>query len=62
MKQVLRDGVSCDQVAQSSLELLLPLMKHYSHAAQELKLWQEQISVKLQIQKVTFLMERLMMA
>jgi len=36
---VLRDGILCNQVAQSSLELQIPLTKHYSHAAQELRLW-----------------------
>jgi len=62
MKQVLRDGISCDQVVQSSLELWLPLTKPYSHAAQEQRLWQEQILVKLWIRKVIFLMEHLKMA
>jgi len=62
MKEVLRDGDSCDEVAQFSLELQLPLMKLYSHAAQGLKPWQEQMSVKLWIRKVTFLMEHLMVA
>ena len=47
MKQALRDGDSCDKVAQFSLELQLPLTKLYSHAAQGLRPWQEQISVKI---------------
>jgi len=47
MKQVLRDGDLCDQVAQFSQELLLPLMKLYFHTAQGQKPQQEQILVKL---------------
>jgi len=62
MKYTLKVGDSCDEVVQFSQEQLLPLMKLYSHAAQEQRLWQEQISVKLQIRTVMFLMECLMMA
>jgi len=62
MKQALRDGNLCDQVAQSSLELWLLLTKHYSHTVQGLKPQQEQILVKIWIWKVTFLMECLMVA
>jgi len=62
MKLMYGVGDSCNKVAQFSLELQLPLTKLYSHAVQELRLQQEQISVKLRIQKVTFLMECLMVA
>jgi len=62
MKQALRDGDSCNKVVQFSLELWLPFIKLYFHAAQGLKPQQEQISVKLWIWKVTFLMEHLMVA